>query len=62
VKERKIIITIEALSNIPIKEFSIRSIQEMFDEHFTNDDEVNREALTVNHVKAVVSHFSSIPY
>ncbi len=51
-KERKIMVTIEALTNIPIKEFSKKSIQEMFDGHFINTGAPNKETLTVHQIRA----------
>lgn len=53
-KPRKIMVTIEALSNIPIKEFSKKFIQEMFDEHFINAGAPNKETFTVHQVKSQV--------
>lgn len=51
---RKIIITIEALSNIPLKEFCKVNIQEMFNENFTNLEYPCQEIFTVHQVRAQV--------
>ncbi len=53
-KERKIMVMIEALSNIPLKEFDKNFIQQMFDEHFTDKGAAGFETLTVHQVRGQV--------
>jgi len=55
-KPRKIMVTIEALSNVPIKEFNKLNIQEMFDTDFIEAYTKNKdiEIFTVHQVKAQV--------
>lgn len=47
-KPRKLILTIEVLTNIPVKEFSKDNMQGMFDENFTYTN--MEEALNVNQI------------
>ena len=53
-KERKIMVTIEALTNIPIKEFSKKSIQEMFDGHFIGTGAPYEETFIAHQVRGQV--------
>jgi len=51
-KPRKLMVTIEMLTDIPSREFSKTNVQGMFDEHFT-DGEMG-EVLEVHQVRAQV--------
>ncbi len=49
-KERKIMVTIEILTNIRLKDFDKLSMQEMFNQYFIDGD----EALIIHQVKSQV--------
>ncbi len=53
-KPRKIMVTIEALSNIPIIDLNKMNVQQMFDEHFIDTGASNEETFIVHQVKAQV--------